>query len=148
MWIGLFVAGAMLLAASGVQTLADEPAAAASVPTTSSDWPQWRGPNRNGIAPASPKLLDAWPKDGPPLLWKSEPIPTGKYGQEGGSGSPVVADGSVFMFINSHCENGKVVLTTKDLVELGWAEGVPDDLAKKIAKNSLAWHWKRTPRNS
>jgi outer membrane protein assembly factor BamB len=33
------------------------------------DWPQWRGPNRDGISPET-GLLEAWPKGGPPLLWK------------------------------------------------------------------------------
>jgi outer membrane protein assembly factor BamB len=110
-----------------------------------SDWPQWRGPNRDGIVRGGPKLLDAWPKEGPPLLWKSDPIPTGKYGQEGGSGSPVVADGKVFLFINSHRENGKVVLSTQDLVGMGWAEGVPDELANKLEEGRKnVWNKKLT----
>ena len=33
------------------------------------DWPQWRGPNRDGVSPET-GLLDSWPKGGPPLLWK------------------------------------------------------------------------------
>jgi outer membrane protein assembly factor BamB len=32
------------------------------------DWPQWRGPERNGISKET-GLLKAWPKDGPKLLW-------------------------------------------------------------------------------
>src|SRR5512140_2225416 len=39
-------------------------AASASQP----EWPQWRGPNRNGISEET-GLLKEWPKDGPPLLW-------------------------------------------------------------------------------
>ena len=42
----------------------NESAARASV----GDWPQWRGPNRDGISPAS-GLIDQWPSDGPELLW-------------------------------------------------------------------------------
>ena len=34
-----------------------------------SDWPQWRGPERNGISRET-GLLKEWPKDGPKLLWK------------------------------------------------------------------------------
>ncbi|MBI3832159.1 MAG: PQQ-like beta-propeller repeat protein [Planctomycetes bacterium] len=63
-----------------------------------SDWPQWRGPNRDGIALNSPKLLDAWPKEGPQQLWKSEWIPAC---EEGGVASPVVADGKVFVYANA-----------------------------------------------
>ena len=57
-------------------------------------WPQWRGPNRDGVVLNSPKLMDEWPKEGPPLLWKSGVIPStsadtgGKLANEGGSGSP------------------------------------------------------------
>jgi len=33
------------------------------------DWPQWRGPQRNGVATET-GLLKEWPKEGPKLLWK------------------------------------------------------------------------------
>ena len=33
------------------------------------DWPQWRGPNRDGVS-AEKGLLKSWPKGGPPLAWK------------------------------------------------------------------------------
>jgi outer membrane protein assembly factor BamB len=35
-----------------------------------SDWPQWRGPHRDGLSPET-GLLQEWPKGGPPLLWKA-----------------------------------------------------------------------------
>src|SRR5262245_25709725 len=35
----------------------------------SSDWPQWRGPHRDGISPET-GLLKEWPTNGPPLVWK------------------------------------------------------------------------------
>jgi outer membrane protein assembly factor BamB len=34
------------------------------------DWPQWRGPNRDGIS-VEKGLLKAWPQGGPPLAWKA-----------------------------------------------------------------------------
>src|SRR5436309_15309983 len=34
------------------------------------DWPQWRGPNRDGISTETGLLKD-WPAGGPPLLWKA-----------------------------------------------------------------------------
>ena len=37
------------------------------------DWPQWRGPNRNGHSPET-GLLKEWPKDGPTLAWKATGI--------------------------------------------------------------------------
>jgi outer membrane protein assembly factor BamB len=36
------------------------------------DWPQWRGPNRDGLSPETTLLTD-WPADGPRVLWK-QPI--------------------------------------------------------------------------
>lgn len=35
------------------------------------DWPQWRGPGRDGKSPDAGPLLAAWPEGGPPLAWKS-----------------------------------------------------------------------------
>ena len=43
--------------------------ASATVPTMADDWPQWRGPHRDGIS-SEKGLLKEWPKDGPKLLWK------------------------------------------------------------------------------
>ena len=34
------------------------------------DWPQWRGPRRDGVS-AERGLLKAWPQNGPPLAWKA-----------------------------------------------------------------------------
>jgi outer membrane protein assembly factor BamB len=46
-----------------------------SIPTAVSnraadDWPQWRGPNRDGIS-TEKGLLKAWPAGGPPLAWQA-----------------------------------------------------------------------------
>ena len=40
------------------------------------DWPQWRGPRRDGIAQEK-GLLPSWPPDGPALLWRLEGLGTG-----------------------------------------------------------------------
>jgi hypothetical protein len=34
-----------------------------------SDWPQWRGPNRDAVCNET-GLLKSWPADGPKLLWE------------------------------------------------------------------------------
>ena len=39
----------------------------AQVPQTA-DWPQWRGPNRNGLS-AETGLLQQWPSGGPAQVW-------------------------------------------------------------------------------
>jgi outer membrane protein assembly factor BamB len=36
--------------------------------TLAGDWPQFRGPNRNGVSDEN-GLLRTWPKDGPKLIW-------------------------------------------------------------------------------
>lgn len=37
------------------------------------DWPQWRGPQRNGHSPEA-GLMDEWPKEGPPLVWQTDQV--------------------------------------------------------------------------
>ena len=53
------------------------------------DWPQFFGPDRNGVY-RGPDLSETWGPDGPPLVWVREV-------GEGFSG-PVVADGRVILF--------------------------------------------------
>src|SRR5688500_15412932 len=36
---------------------------------TAADWPQFRGPNRDGISPEV-AVLKSWPAGGPKVLWK------------------------------------------------------------------------------
>ncbi len=52
------------------------------------DWPQWRGPNRDGKS-ADTGLLEEWPKDGPPLAWEIK-------GLGGGYSAPSIAAGRIF----------------------------------------------------
>ena len=40
------------------------------------DWPQWRGPNRDGKS-AETGLLDSWPDGGPALLWQAKGVGNG-----------------------------------------------------------------------
>ena len=40
------------------------------------DWPQWRGPRRDGIS-VETGLLDSWPAGGPPLIWKTQGLGQG-----------------------------------------------------------------------
>jgi outer membrane protein assembly factor BamB len=53
------------------------------------DWPQFLGPDRNGVS-AETGLLQTWPKEGPPVVWQMDV-------GEGFSG-PVVAGGSLVLF--------------------------------------------------
>ena len=38
--------------------------------SSAASWPQWRGPNRDGISKET-GLLKQWPAEGPPLVWKA-----------------------------------------------------------------------------
>jgi outer membrane protein assembly factor BamB len=60
----------------------------AQVPSEPGDWPQWRGPNRDGIS-SDTGLLKEWPEDGPQLAWKVDSVGVGYS-------SIVVKDGRVF----------------------------------------------------
>jgi len=40
------------------------------------DWPQWRGPNRDGVC-SETGLLKSWPQDGPKLLWETTGLGSG-----------------------------------------------------------------------
>src|ERR1017187_5124945 len=62
------------------------------------DWPQWRGPDRNGVVAESPPLADAWPSGGPRLLWRTESLMNG--GKATGHSSPAVAGGRVYLHGN------------------------------------------------
>src|SRR5687767_9684402 len=56
-----------------------------------SDWPQWRGPQRNGVS-SETGLLKEWPKDGPKLRWKKNLRSDvgGKPGEWAYSESPLI----------------------------------------------------------
>jgi outer membrane protein assembly factor BamB len=52
------------------------------------DWPQWRGPNRDGVSKET-GLLKQWPQGGPPLAWKATGAGTGYS-------SMAIANGRIF----------------------------------------------------
>lgn len=55
---------------------------------TAADWPQFRGPKRDGVS-AETGLLADWPKDGPKQVWRATDLGLGY-------GTPSVANGVVF----------------------------------------------------
>ena len=50
--------------------------ALAESPPAAGDWPQWRGPNRDGIS-LDRGLLKEWPKEGPPVAWQVSTVGVG-----------------------------------------------------------------------
>jgi outer membrane protein assembly factor BamB len=126
--------GIILLAAAGV--VAEEP----TTQPASTDWPQWRGPNRDGIVLNSPRLLDSWPKEGPKQLWKTGWIPAAWNGA-GGCGGPAVADGKVFVYVSwrrpADGSDKYRPFTAQIMREWGYIADMPEDLAKKIEESRL-----------
>jgi outer membrane protein assembly factor BamB len=68
-----------------------------SAPLTAADWPQWRGPNRDGISKET-GLLKAWPKDGPKLVWQATDIGAGY-------GAVAVAGDRIYLTANQGRDN-------------------------------------------
>ena len=94
-------------------------------------WPQWRGPTRDGIAPAGPKLLDAWSTNGPKQVWKSGLIRG--LTVEGGMSSVVVSGGKAIVYVNGReSPNPVVVISSALLKKWGWVEDMPEDLVGKL----------------
>lgn len=75
--------------------------------STSDDWPQWRGPGRNGTSPER-GLLKQWPAGGPKLLWQVNDIGDGYS-------TPVVVGSRIYLMSNRGMDNEFVqALSTKD----------------------------------
>lgn len=89
--VALIVAGASLCAA----------------PAGALDWPQWRGPQRDGISQET-GLLKEWPKAGPKLLWQ---VDNAGFGYS----TPAVAGDRIFLLGNKGKKNEFVAaLNSKD----------------------------------
>jgi outer membrane protein assembly factor BamB len=70
------------------------------------DWPQWQGPDRTAVSKER-GLLKEWPKDGPPLAWKTN-------GLGGGDSAPSVAAGRIFGMSNRAQDEVVWALSEKD----------------------------------
>jgi len=74
--------------ALAVALLLNAHVASAQVPSKPGDWPQWRGPNRDGVSQET-GLLKEWPKDGPRLVWEVDSVGIGYS-------SLAIKDGRIF----------------------------------------------------
>lgn len=59
--------------------------------TTTGDWPQWRGPDRNGVSRET-GLLQEWPSGGPAVAWSASGLGAG-YGTVAVKGTRVFVQG-------------------------------------------------------
>jgi outer membrane protein assembly factor BamB len=91
-----------------------------ALPLAAADWPQWRGPNRDGVSKET-GLLKEWPKGGPPLAWKTN------LGGVGYS-SPAVVGDKLYITGAEDAEKGDkeflVCLNTKDASQV-WKTPLP-----------------------
>ncbi len=85
------------------------------------DWPQWRGPDHNGVS-KEVGWLDKWPDGGPAVSWKAS------VGL--GFSSIVVAHGKAFTM--GHADNAdSVVCLDADTGKEIWRHSYPADLGDK-----------------
>src|SRR5262245_52618928 len=66
-------------------------------PLFAADWPQWRGPNRDGMSKET-GLLQSWPKDGPKLVWQVSDVGVGY-------GAVAVAGDRIYLTANKGNDN-------------------------------------------
>lgn len=112
---------------------------AAGAASAAGDWPQWRGPLRNGIQPDSPPLAAEWPASGLPKLWDSEAIPSD---DDGGHGSVVAAGGRVYAALVWHTDVPTETRGIDKLVlrQLGYQSvaGWPKETVEKMERDRAA----------
>ena len=91
-----------------------------AVAATEPDWPQWRGPDRNGISKET-GLLKSWPASGPKKLWSMKDLGDG-YGAVSIKGDRIYlqagkgSDSTVYSFNRA---DGKTVWNKKLSAKLG-----------------------------
>lgn len=82
------VALALVLTAKPELQAADSATKVDQAAIKAQGWPQWRGPNRDGVSQET-GLLASWPEEGPALLWKVD-------GMGKGMASLAVSGGRIF----------------------------------------------------
>jgi len=70
---------------------------AAAAFAADAEWPQWRGPNRDGVSKET-GLLKTWPSQGPPLEWTAKGLGTGYS-------SVSISGGKIFTSSMSKCSS-------------------------------------------
>ncbi len=106
------IAGAGIVVLSAAAGLAAERATSAS----STDWPGWRGPRRNGISTETGWLTD-WPQSGPKKLWQTD------VGE--GHGSVAVVAGRVYT-VGSNADGAGLLCLSAQTGKTLWTSDSPD----------------------
>src|SRR5207248_1074275 len=92
------------------------------------DWPQWRGPQRDGMSRET-GLLKEWPKDGPPLAWKVKELGAG-------FSTPSIAAGRIFGMSYRGGDEVVWALDEKDGKQK-WATTIAAPASKKIGMSGM-----------
>lgn len=74
--------------------------------SSAADFPQWRGPLRDGHSPET-GLLQEWPKEGPKLFWQVKEIGSG-------FSTPSVVGDRIYLLSNDRGEESVLALAAKD----------------------------------
>jgi outer membrane protein assembly factor BamB len=85
------------------------------------DWPQWRGPNRDGVSEEK-GLLTTWPRGGPRLLWKVSDI-------GGGYSTPAVVRERIYLLSSRGATEYAVALDASNGKE-AWSTAIGQGPAK------------------
>ena len=86
------------------------------------DWPQWQGPNRDGLS-AETGLLKSWPEGGPPLIWLFRDCGKGYAG-------PAIAGGHVYTLGSRDGKTFAIALNTVTGEEI-WSTELGPELANQ-----------------
>lgn len=94
------------------------------------DWPTFRGSDRSAVAPDT-DLLEAWPEEGPKLIWKAEGAGTGYSSLAIADGriyslgdGPSIADDKDEYLVAFHDVDGKPIW--KHHIGEAWTQGKPN----------------------
>jgi outer membrane protein assembly factor BamB len=96
------------------------------------DWPQWLGPQRDGVW-REQGILDKFPKSGPQLVWK---IPVG-----GGYAGPAVAKGRVFVMDRSLADDKETAPNKLGDPTKGAGDGKERILCLSAKNGSRIWEF-------
>ncbi len=103
-----------------------------AITTSRADWPQWRGPARNGVSSDTTPILNSLPPEGFKKVWESGTIPSDHYG---GHGSPVVHGENVILAVVWHerVPSEKRVMDVESMQKFNH-RGIPADLSERMEK--------------
>lgn len=94
------------------------------------DWPQWRGPNRDGVSPQT-GLLKSWPQSGPKLLWTSTEAGIGY-------GGPAIVGTTLYLMGSDDDADGEFVLAI-DITNGKQKWRSPTKTAKRFPRFNSDW---------